>query len=91
MDDAQREELANNLVNIGKKMDSLTYRIRAYLNPRVFLFLALFLYSIAILNAIDENFSGDVLFFSHLWAVAGTVCLILHWMMNRGWIQPADP
>ena len=46
-----------------------------------FLFLWIFFYVIAALNA---NGSSETLFFSVIWAIAGTVSLLLHHMVNVG-------
>ncbi len=49
-----------------------------------FLFFGIFFYVIAALNA---NGSSETLLFSVIWAIAGTVSLLLHYMVKVGLVE----
>jgi len=51
-----------------------------------FLFLSIFLYVLAVINALH----GSALELSYVWSIAGTVSLFIQYLVNIGLVQAGD-
>ena len=81
--DESSEGVVSNDLWWTEEDESLYYVIK---NNYFFLFLSIFLYILAVINALD----GTALELSFVWSIAGTVSLFIQYLVNTGLVQVGD-
>jgi len=81
--DESSEGVVSNDLWWTEEDESLYYVIK---NNYFFLFLSIFLYILAVINALD----GTALELSFVWSIAGTVSLFIQYLVNIGLVHAGN-